>query len=161
MVCATLRAEGAESPDAGAAGQGNREALFAFGQAVIDPTRLNPTVVSPNPFYQICEGAALLAGAEPLSLNQTDDNGFALDLDSLSEGQWARTQLLYLCSPANPSGRVLTLDEWRALFEQSDRYGFVIASDECISQRGPEVACPRLRRATRGSVPAMHSRVTP
>ena len=113
---------------------GTREALFAFGQAVLDTSRANPAVVSPNPFYQIYEGAALLAGAEPLFLNQTDGNGFALELDSLTERQWERTQLLYVCSPANPSGRVLTLDEWRALFERSDRYGFVIASDECYSE---------------------------
>jgi N-succinyldiaminopimelate aminotransferase len=113
---------------------GTREALFAFGQAVIDPVRAHAAVVSPNPFYQIYEGAALLAGAEPLFLNQTEDNGFALDLDSLTDAQWARTQLLYVCSPANPSGHVLTLDDWRALFERSDRYGFVIASDECYSE---------------------------
>jgi N-succinyldiaminopimelate aminotransferase len=113
---------------------GTREALFAFGQAVIDPTRPGPAVVSPNPFYQIYEGAALLAGAEPLFLNQTEGNGFALDLDSLSDAQWARTQLLYVCSPANPSGKVLTLDDWRELFSRSDRYGFVIASDECYSE---------------------------
>ena len=113
---------------------GTREALFAFGQAVIDPAKRRPVVVSPNPFYQIYEGAALLAGAEPVFLNQTDDNGFALDLDSLAEQNWQRTQLLYLCSPANPSGRVLTLDEWRALFDRSDQYGFVIASDECYSE---------------------------
>ena len=113
---------------------GTREALFAFGHAVIDPSGPNPAVVSPNPFYQIYEGAAMLAGAEPLFLNQTAGNGFGLDLDSLSPQQWARTQLLYVCSPANPSGRVLTLDEWRVLFERSDRYGFVIASDECYSE---------------------------
>jgi N-succinyldiaminopimelate aminotransferase len=113
---------------------GTREALFSFGQAVIDPAHANPVVVSPNPFYQIYEGAAILAGAEPLFLNQTDDTGFALDLDSLSSQQWARTQLLYVCSPANPSGRVLALDEWRALFDRADTYGFVIASDECYSE---------------------------
>jgi N-succinyldiaminopimelate aminotransferase len=113
---------------------GTREALFAFGQAVIDPSRPAPAVVCPNPFYQIYEGAAVLAGAEPLFLNQTEGNGFALDLESLTDQQWQRTQLLYVCSPANPSGRVLTLDEWRALFDQSDRYGFVIASDECYSE---------------------------
>ncbi len=113
---------------------GTREALFAFGQAVIDPARANPVVVSPNPFYQIYEGAALLAGAEPLFLNQTEDTGFALDLDSLTPQQWARTQLLYVCSPANPSGRVLTLDEWRMLFDRADQYDFVIASDECYSE---------------------------
>jgi N-succinyldiaminopimelate aminotransferase len=113
---------------------GTREALFAFGQAVVDPSRPQPAVVSPNPFYQIYEGAALLAGAEPLFLNQTADRNFALDLDSIGAPQWERTQLLYVCSPANPSGRVLTLDEWRALFERSDRHGFVIASDECYSE---------------------------
>jgi N-succinyldiaminopimelate aminotransferase len=113
---------------------GTREALFAFGQAVIDESRANPAVVSPNPFYQIYEGAALLAGAEPLFLNQTEANGFALDLDSLTAQQWTRVQLLYVCSPANPSGRVLTLDQWRALFSHADRYGFVIASDECYSE---------------------------
>lgn len=113
---------------------GTREALFAFAQAVIDPGRPQPAVVSPNPFYQIYEGAALLAGAEPLFLNQTADTGFALDLDALTPQQWTRTQLLYVCSPANPSGRVLTLDEWRSLFDRADRYGFVIASDECYSE---------------------------
>ncbi len=113
---------------------GTREALFSFGQAVIDPSRPAPAVVSPNPFYQIYEGAALLAGAEPLFLNQSAADGFALDLDALAEPQWARVQLLYVCSPANPSGRVLTLDEWRALFARSDRHGFVIASDECYSE---------------------------
>jgi len=113
---------------------GTREALFAFGQAVVDASRAQPAVVCPNPFYQIYEGAALLAGAEPLFLNQTESNGFALELDSLTGQQWQRTQLLYVCSPANPSGRVLTLDEWHSLFELSDRYGFVIASDECYSE---------------------------
>jgi N-succinyldiaminopimelate aminotransferase len=113
---------------------GTREALFAFGQAVIDSSHPHPAVVCPNPFYQIYEGAALLAGAEPLFLNQTEAGSFALDLDSLTGQQWDRTQLLYVCSPANPSGRVLTLDEWRSLFERSDRHGFVIASDECYSE---------------------------
>jgi N-succinyldiaminopimelate aminotransferase len=113
---------------------GTREALFAFGQAVIDPSRPTPAVVSPNPFYQIYEGAAVLAGAEPLFLNQTETNNFVLDLDSLSDPQWERTQLLYVCSPANPSGRTLTLEEWRTLFDHSDRYGFIIASDECYSE---------------------------
>ena len=100
-------------------------------------------VVSPNPFYQIYEGAALLAGAEPVFLNQTADCGFGLDLDSVSDEQWQRTQLMYVCSPGNPTGRVLTLDEWRALFERADRHGFVIASDECYSEiYGDENAPP-------------------
>jgi N-succinyldiaminopimelate aminotransferase len=113
---------------------GTREALFSFGQAVVDSSRPRPAVVSPNPFYQIYEGAAMLAGAEPLFLNQTAGNGFGFDLDALGHEEWSRTQLLYVCSPANPSGRVLRLDEWRSLFEHSDRYGFVIASDECYSE---------------------------
>jgi N-succinyldiaminopimelate aminotransferase len=136
---------------------GTREALFAFGQAVIDPSRSRPAVVSPNPFYQIYEGAALLGGAEPLFLNQTDANGFGLDLDSLTDDEWARTQLLYVCSPANPSGRVLTLDEWRALFDRSDRYGFAIASDECYSEiyddRPPLGALDAARQLGRDSFP--------
>jgi len=113
---------------------GTREALFAFAQAVIDTSRPNPVVVSPNPFYQIYEGAALLAGATPLFLNQTADTRFGLALDSVSHDEWRRTQLMYVCSPGNPTGRVLTLDEWRILFEHADRYGFVIASDECYSE---------------------------
>jgi N-succinyldiaminopimelate aminotransferase len=90
--------------------------------------------VSPNPFYQIYEGAALLAGAEPLFLNQTSGNDFDLDLESLTAEQWNRTQLVYVCSPGNPTGHMLDLDGWRTLFEYSDRYGFVIASDECYSE---------------------------
>jgi len=136
---------------------GTREALFAFGQAVIDPSRPLPAVVSPNPFYQIYEGAALLAGAEPLFLNQTEANGFALDLDSLTEPQWVRTQLLYVCSPANPSGRVVTLDEWRALFDRADRHGVIIASDECYSDiyddRAPLGALEAAQQLGRGGFP--------
>lgn len=112
---------------------GTREALFAFAQTVVNASRPSPVVVCPNPFYQIYEGAALLAGATPVFINQTRDHGFTLDLDSVSPEQWARTQLVYVCSPGNPTGRVLTIDEWRALFELSDRHGFAIASDECYS----------------------------
>jgi N-succinyldiaminopimelate aminotransferase len=112
---------------------GTREALFAFAQAVIDPGSGSPLVVCPNPFYQIYEGAALLAGAGTAFLNQEAGRGFALDFESLSDDQWARTQLVYVCSPGNPTGRVLTLDEWRRLFELADRHDFVIASDECYS----------------------------
>jgi N-succinyldiaminopimelate aminotransferase len=113
---------------------GSREALFAFAQAVIDRTRANPVVVCPNPFYQIYEGAALLAGAEPAFLNTLPEHGYALDLSQLPEETWHRTQLIYVCSPGNPTGRVMPLEEWRTLFEMSDRYGFVIASDECYSE---------------------------
>lgn len=121
---------------------GSREALFAFAQAVVDATR-PAVVVSPNPFYQIYEGAALLAGANVTFLNQTADTGFALELDSIPDHVWARTQLLYVCSPGNPTGRVLTLDDWRGLFERASRHGFVIASDECYSEiYGDESAPP-------------------
>ena len=112
---------------------GTREALFAFAQAAVDRRRRSPLVACPNPFYQIYEGAAILAGAETVFLNQTADAGFALDLESISDEQWSRVQLLYVCSPGNPTGRVLTLDDWRALFACSDRHGFVIASDECYT----------------------------
>lgn len=121
---------------------GSREALFAFAQAIVDSSRPAPVVACPNPFYQIYEGAALLAGAEPVFLNQTARNGFNLDLESLSEEQWQRTQLLYVCSPGNPTGHVLDLDGWRSLFNHADRYGFVIASDECYSEIYPDEASP-------------------
>ncbi len=113
---------------------GSREALFAFAQVVVDASAGAPLVVSPNPFYQIYEGAALMAGAGLRFLNQTAATGFALDLDSLTGDEWDRTALVYVCSPGNPTGRVLTLEEWRALFARADRHGFVIASDECYSE---------------------------
>jgi N-succinyldiaminopimelate aminotransferase len=130
---------------------GTREALFAFAQAVIDTSRPAPVVVCPNPFYQIYEGAALLAGAEPLFLNQTPRHHFDLELDSLTADEWRRTQLMYVCSPGNPTGRVLTLDGWRRLFEYADRYGFVIASDECYSEIYPDETVPPI-----GALEAAH-----
>lgn len=117
---------------------GSREALFAFAQTVVDTSRKRPIVVCPNPFYQIYEGAALLAGAEPAFLNQTADRGFDLDLGSLTADQWSRVQLLYVCSPGNPTGRVFDLGVWQTLFDHADHYGFVIASDECYSEIYPD-----------------------
>ena len=114
---------------------GSREALFSFAQTVIDPSRgYVPLVVSPNPFYQIYEGAAYLAGAEPYFLNTLPENNFSLELDALSDAEWARVQLLYVCSPGNPTGKVLGLEDWKQLFALSDKYGFIIASDECYSE---------------------------
>jgi N-succinyldiaminopimelate aminotransferase len=104
---------------------GSREALFSFAQAVIDPAGGNARVACPNPFYQIYEGAALLAGARPVYLND------GMEFERLD---WQRVQLAYVCSPGNPTGRVLKLDDWQRLFELSDRHGFVIASDECYSE---------------------------
>jgi len=113
---------------------GSREALFAFAQAVIDGSRPAPVVVCPNPFYQIYEGAALLAGAEPQFLHTLPENNYALNPDQLSDDVWHRTQLLYVCSPGNPTGKVLTLADWQKLFALADRHGCVIAADECYSE---------------------------
>ncbi|MBI4195458.1 MAG: succinyldiaminopimelate transaminase [Betaproteobacteria bacterium] len=113
---------------------GSREALFAFAQAVIDPTQRTPVVVCPNPFYQIYEGAALLARAQPQFLNTLPSNGYAFDFAELAPDVWQRTQLIYVCSPGNPTGHVMSLAQWEELFALSDRYGFVIASDECYSE---------------------------
>ena len=112
---------------------GSREALFAFAQTVIDP-RDGGWVVSPNPFYQIYEGAALLAGAQPWFVEQVPENDFRCNWDSVPQAVWSRTRLLYVCSPGNPTGAVMSVDEWRRVFELSDRYGFVIAADECYSE---------------------------
>jgi N-succinyldiaminopimelate aminotransferase len=114
---------------------GSREALFSFAQTLIDPGKgQTPIVVSPNPFYQIYEGAAYLAGAEPRFLNNLPENGFAFDYEQLTPEEWARVQLFYVCSPGNPTGKVMSLDDWKTLFALSDKYGFTIASDECYSE---------------------------
>ncbi|OGB48417.1 MAG: succinyldiaminopimelate transaminase [Burkholderiales bacterium RIFCSPLOWO2_12_FULL_65_40] len=113
---------------------GSREALFAFAQTVIDPSRGDAVVVCPNPFYQIYEGATLLAGATPYFAPSDPARNFAVDWDSVPEAVWQRTQLLFVCSPGNPTGAVMPLAEWEKLFALSDRHGFVIASDECYSE---------------------------
>ena len=113
---------------------GSREALFALAQTVIDPAKPNPTVISPNPFYQIYEGAALLAGADVYYVPSDPARNFAIDYSGVPDTVWAKTQLLFVCSPGNPAGAVMTLAEWKLLFDLSDRYGFVIASDECYSE---------------------------
>lgn len=113
---------------------GSREALFSFAQAVVDTDKDRAMVICPNPFYQIYEGAVLLAGAEPYFMNASSQNHFACDFSQVSDAIWSNTQLVYVCSPNNPTGRVMTLEEWKQLFELSDRYGFVIASDECYSE---------------------------
>jgi N-succinyldiaminopimelate aminotransferase len=118
---------------------GSREALFSLTQTVVNPNATHlpgqkPLVVCPNPFYQIYEGAALLAGAEPYYVASDPARNFAPDWDSVPEAVWARTQQLFVCSPGNPTGAVMPLSEWQKLFDLSDRFGFVIASDECYSE---------------------------
>jgi N-succinyldiaminopimelate aminotransferase len=113
---------------------GTREALFAFAQVVIDPGRARATVVCPNPFYQIYEGAAVLAGAQPHYVPSDPARNFAARWDEVPSEVWANAQLLYVCSPGNPTGAVMPLAEWKLLFELAQRHGFVIASDECYSE---------------------------
>ncbi len=113
---------------------GSREALFSFTQVVMDPTKPNPIVVCPNPFYQIYEGAALLAGATPYYVNSDPARNFAVDWDAVPADVWQRTQMIFVCSPGNPTGAVMPLAEWEKMFALSDKYGFVIASDECYSE---------------------------
>jgi N-succinyldiaminopimelate aminotransferase len=131
---------------------GSREALFAFAQTVVDRTKAGARVLMPNPFYQIYEGAALLAGATPGLLAQTPETGFACGFDTVDEATWRDTQLIFVCSPGNPTGRVMTLDDWRQLFELSDRHDFVIAADECYSEIYFDEASPPL-----GALQAAHA----
>ncbi len=116
---------------------GSREALFALAQTIIDPSANQygkPIVLCPNPFYQIYEGAAYLAGAEPYFANADPERNFAPDYKSIPDDIWKQVQLLYICSPGNPTGAVLTIADWKELFDLSDKYGFVIAADECYSE---------------------------
>ncbi len=112
---------------------GTREALFSIAQCVINPAS-KPVVVMPNPFYQIYEGAALLAGAEPYFLNTTEETGYLPDFDAVPEAIWQRCQLIYICSPGNPSGAVLPQAQMEKLINLAERYDFIIASDECYSE---------------------------
>lgn len=119
---------------------GSREALFAMAQTVLDPSKgerdpaQRPVLICPNPFYQIYEGAALLAGAQPHYVDQTATDEFRCNWDAVPVDIWRRTQLLIVCSPGNPTGVVIDQNEWAKLFELSDRYGFVIGSDECYAE---------------------------
>ncbi|MDP2231645.1 succinyldiaminopimelate transaminase [Methylotenera sp.] len=130
---------------------GSREALFAFAQVVINNSKTKPIVISPNPFYQIYEGAAFLAGAEPYFLNTLPENQHAMDFESVPVDILNRTQLVYICSPGNPSGKVMSLNQWKTIFELSDKYGFIIAADECYSEIYFDEATPPL-----GALQAAH-----
>jgi len=121
---------------------GTREGLFAFVQAVVDAGRPAPAVLMPNPFYQIYEGAALLAGAEPVYLNCDAAQGYLPDLDAVPAATWARCEVLFLCTPGNPTGAVMPVDYLRRVLDLSDRHGFVVASDECYSEIYPDESRP-------------------
>lgn len=112
---------------------GTREALFSFAQCIVDSSR-NPLIVMPNPFYQIYEGATILAGAEPYFLNALAETDYLPDFDAVPESVWQRCQLLYICSPANPSGSIISAETLEKLLNLAERYDFVIASDECYSE---------------------------
>lgn len=113
---------------------GTREALFAIAQLLIDTSNVDPLVISPNPFYQIYEGAAFLAGADPYYLNCTPESNYLPDFDQVPEEIWQRCQLIFLCSPGNPTGAVIPEETLIKLMQLSDQYDFVIASDECYSE---------------------------
>ncbi len=113
---------------------GTREALFAFAQCVVERQAANPLVLMPNPFYQIYEGAALLAGAQPLYMNCLQDNDYLPDLDAISEQQWRDCQLIYICTPGNPTGAIMDIAYLQRLIELAQRFDFIIASDECYSE---------------------------
>ena len=125
---------------------GTREALFAFAQAVVDRSS-DALVLSPNPFYQIYEGAALLAGAEPYFLNTSAENGFLPELDAVPAEVWQRCQLFYLCTPGNPTGAVAGIDYLQKLIQLADEHDFIIASDECYSELYFDTAPPGLLQA--------------
>lgn len=120
---------------------GTREALFSFAQCVVDAST-RPLVLMPNPFYQIYEGAALLAGAEPYFLNTTRETGYLPDIESVPDKVWKRCQLIYVCSPGNPTGSVIGAETHGKLINLSDRYGFIIASDECYSELYADESAP-------------------
>ena len=120
---------------------GSREALFAFTQTIINPTG-NEVVVCPNPFYQIYEGAALLAGACPYFVNVQPDHGFGFDWSKVPDEIWRQTRLVFVCSPGNPTGHVLSVEDWQLLFQLSDQYDFILASDECYSEIYPHTSSP-------------------
>lgn len=123
---------------------GSREALFAFAQTVINSQQPDPIVIAPNPFYQIYEGAALLAGATPYYVNALVEHQFKPQWHTVPVDIWQRCQLLYVCSPNNPTGTVMALEEWAYLFNLADEYDFVIASDECYSEIYPDEEHPPL-----------------
>src|SRR5258708_2285828 len=127
---------------------GTREGVFSIAQAAVDPDEADALVICPNPFYQVYEGATLLAGAKPYFVNALPARGFRPDWDAVPEAVWKRTRMVYTCSPNNPIGRVMPLEEWKKLFELADRHGFVLVSDECYSEIYFDEARPPLGALT-------------
>jgi N-succinyldiaminopimelate aminotransferase len=140
---------------------GSREALFSIAQAVLDPDERDALVLLPNPFYQIYEGSTLLAGAKPYFINSLAANGLRPDWEMVSDTILQKVRMMYVCSPSNPHGRVMTLDDWKRVFELSDRHGFVVVSDECYSEiyfdeaRAPLGALAAARRLGRDAYPRL------
>jgi N-succinyldiaminopimelate aminotransferase len=130
---------------------GSKEGIFSLVQAALDPDEKDALVACPNPFYQIYEGATLLAGARPYFVDSLASNGLRPDWTSVPADAWARARLVICCSPGNPTGRVMTLEEWKALFELCDRHGFLIVADECYSEIYFDEAHPPL-----GALAAAH-----
>jgi len=123
---------------------GSREALFSFAQTVLDPADQSALVVCPNPFYQIYEGAALLGGARPVFLNTTAATNYHIQPQQLDAATWPHVRLMFVCSPGNPAGAVMSLEQWKDIFALADTHGFVIASDECYSELYYDEAHPPL-----------------
>lgn len=145
---------------------GTREAIFAFTQAVVDASKPNALVLSPNPFYQIYEGATFLSGAELKLLPCLADKNFVPDFDLVDEETWQNCQILFLCSPGNPTGAVISFDTIQKLIALSDKHDFIIASDECyseiyINEDEPPIglleACGRLQRHDFKNIIVFHS----
>jgi N-succinyldiaminopimelate aminotransferase len=140
---------------------GSREALFSIAQAVLDPDERDALVAIPNPFYQVYEGSTLLAGARPYFINAVAANGLRPDFEMVSDTIWQRIRLMYVCSPSNPHGRVMTMDDWKRVFELSDKHGFVVVSDECYSEiyfdeaRPPLGALAAARKLGRDTYPRL------
>jgi len=140
---------------------GSREAIFSIAQAVLDPGEKDALVALPNPFYQVYEGSTLLAGAKPCFINAVAANGLAPDWDAVPQSTWPRIRMMYVCTPSNPHGRVMTLEDWKRVFDLSEKYGFIVVSDECYSEiyfdeaRPPLGALAAARRLGRDTYPRL------
>ncbi|MDX1454957.1 MAG: succinyldiaminopimelate transaminase [Gammaproteobacteria bacterium] len=121
---------------------GTREGLFAFVQAAIDASKGAPAVLMPNPFYQIYEGAAYLAGAEPVYMNTTAETGFLPDFSRIDQATWQAAQIVFICTPGNPTGAVMSIEQMQELIGLADEHDFIIVSDECYAELYDEAGTP-------------------